>query len=90
MCHIAIEYARAALHWVGWGYDRSMDVIALFPPGNAPWGHVEQFTDVFRCVVIQDEPEGTLLHVFADMAINHGKGKFARFTWKKKIGQTFF
>jgi len=67
-----------------------MDTIALFPPGNAPWGHVEQFTDVFKCVVMQDELEGMLLHVFADVAINYGKVEFAGFTRKKIIGQTFF
>ena len=77
MCHIAIEYVRAALHWIVWGYDRSMDVIVLFPPGNASLGDVKQLTDVFRCIPMQCEPEDTLIQVFVDVAINHDGVEFA-------------
>jgi hypothetical protein len=66
-----------ALHWIRWGDDRSIDTIILFPPGNAAWGDVEQLINVFRCIPMQDEPEGTLLHVFADVAINYDKMEFA-------------
>ena len=71
MCHIAIEDARAALHWIRWGNDRSIDAVVLFPPVDASWGDVEELADVFRSVLMRDEPEGALLQVFADVAINH-------------------
>ena len=71
MCHIAIEDARVALHWIRWGNDRSIDAVVLFPPVDASWGDVEELADVFRSVLMRDEPEGALLQVFADVAINH-------------------
>ena len=77
MCHIAIEYVRVALHWIIWGYDRSMDAIILFPPGNASLGDVKQLTDVFRCIPMQCELENMLLQVFVNVAINHDGAEFA-------------
>jgi hypothetical protein len=38
---------------------------------------------------MQDEPEGTLLEVFADVAINHGEAEFAEFTGKKMARQGY-
>ena len=63
---------------MGVQYDRSVDVIILFPPGNASLGDVKQLTDVFRCIPMQCEPEDTLLQVFVDVAINHDGVEFAR------------
>ena len=50
MCHIVVEYTRAALDWIGWWYDGPMVVIILFPPGNASSGDIEQLADVFGCI----------------------------------------
>jgi len=88
--HIAIEYARGALHWIRWGYDRSIEVVILLPPGNASLGDIKQLADVFRCIAMRDEPEGSLLQVFADVAINHDVVEFAGFTRKKKVTGLFF
>jgi hypothetical protein len=84
MRHIDIEYARSALHGIRWGYNRSIEAIVLSPPCNASFGDVEQLDDVFRYIFMRDEPEHTLLQVFADVAVNHGEAEFAGFTQKQK------
>src|SRR6267154_1957645 len=90
MCHISIEYAGLALHWIRWGYDRSIEAIVLSPPCNTSLGDVKKLENVFRYIFMRDKPEYTLLQVLADMAVNHGGAEFAGFTRKKKIAGLFF
>src|SRR6267154_4721960 len=90
VCHIGIEYARSALHWIRWGYDRSIEAIVLSPPCNTSLGDVKKLENVFRYIFMQDKPEYTLLQVLADVAVNHGRALFAGFTRKKKNSRTFF
>jgi hypothetical protein len=78
--HIAVKYARAALHWIGWWYNSSIEAIILFPSENASLGDIEQLADVFRCILIRDEPECTLLQLFANVVVNHNVPEFAEVT----------
>jgi hypothetical protein len=39
---------------------------------------------------MRDEPEGTVLDLFADVAINHGTAEFAEFTRKNNNWPDFF
>ena len=48
-----------------------MDANILSPPGNTSCRDIEEFTDVFRCITMFDEPEDTLLQIFADVAVDH-------------------
>ena len=69
-----------------------MNAVISSPPFQAAWGDVKQLANVFRCVVVCDEPKRALLDVLADVAINHrchgscriGTGIFYFFsTWVK-------
>ncbi len=53
MCHVWVEDARAAMHWVWWWYDGSMDAIVLPPPVKTPFGDVKEVTDVFRSITMR-------------------------------------
>ena len=48
-----------------------MNAVISSPAFQAAWGDVKQLADVFRCVVVCDEPERALLDILADVAINH-------------------
>src|SRR5258708_37878036 len=71
MCYVAVQQTRVALHWIRWQDDRSIEAIVHFPSGNAFFGDIEKLTNIFSCIPMRDEPEGTLLQIFADVSIDH-------------------
>ncbi len=77
MHHVAVQYMRAALDRIRWGDDRSIEEVVRFPLGNAFLRDIEELTNVSRCIPIRDEPEGTLLQIFADVAVDHEVAEFA-------------
>src|SRR5260370_39878004 len=72
MHHVAVQYTRAALDWIRWGDDRSIEEIVPFPSVNAFLRDIKELTNVSRCIPMRDEPEGMLLQIFADVAVDHG------------------
>src|SRR5260221_2505125 len=71
MRHVTVQQTRAALHWIRWRDDRSIEAIVHFPSGNTFFRDVEKLTNVFSCIPMRDEPEGMLLQIFADVSIDH-------------------
>src|SRR5260370_6802581 len=72
MRHVTVQYTRAALDRIRWGDDGSIEEIVHFPSGNTFLRDIEELTNVSRCIPMRDEPEGTLLQIFADVAVDHG------------------
>jgi hypothetical protein len=72
MYHVTVQYIRAALDWIRWVGDRSIEEIVCFPSGNASLRDVKELANVSRCIPMRDEPKGTLLQIFADVAVDHG------------------
>ena len=60
------------MHWIGWGYDGSMDAIIVSPSGNTSLANIKELANIVRCVFKCDKPEGALLQVLADVAKDHG------------------
>src|SRR5258708_12207550 len=71
MRHVTVQYMRAALDRIRWGDDGSIEEIVHFPSGNTFLRDIEELTNVSRCIPMRDEPEGTLLQIFAAVAVDH-------------------
>jgi len=57
MHHVTIQYMRAALDWIRWRDDGSIEEIIHFPSGNAFLRDIKELTNVSRCIPMRDKPE---------------------------------